>query len=101
MANEAWSFFLIAASKTATGCTEEITVRRHNLPALAAAPVVGFAGSEAARRSLEPKNPEPKGKVLTTPTDASKEKHGVPVGRASAGDMPIQPDRDLGTLCGC
>ena len=71
-------------------------MRRHNLLALATALVVAFAGSVAARQS-----PEPKGKVLATPADASKEKHGVLVGRASAGDMLIQLDRDLGTLCGC
>ncbi len=71
-------------------------MRRHILPALAAASVVGFAGSVAARQS-----PEPEGKVLATPADASKEKHGVLVGLASAGDMPIQPDRDLGRLYGC
>ena len=71
-------------------------MRRHNLPALAAASVVGFAGPVAARPSAEPK-----GKVLATPADASKEKHGVLVGRASAGDMPIRLDWGLGTLCGC
>jgi hypothetical protein len=71
-------------------------MRRHNLLALAAALVVAVAGSVAARQS-----PEPKGKVLATPADASKAKHGVLVGRASAGDMLIQPDWDLGTLCGC
>ena len=71
-------------------------MRRHNLPALAAAPVVAVAGPVAVRQ-----NPEPKGKVLATPADASKEKHGVLVGRASAGDMPIQLDRELGRLCGC
>ena len=71
-------------------------MRRHNLPAMAAALVVAVAGPVVARQS-----PEPKGEDLATPTDASKEKHGVLVGRASAGDMPIQPDWDLGTLCGC
>ena len=68
-------------------------MRRHNLPAMAAASVVAFAGFVAARQS-----PEPKGKVFPTPADASKEKHGVLVGRASTGDMLIQPDWDLGTL---
>ncbi len=71
-------------------------MRRHNLPALAAAPVVAVAGPVAVRQSLEPK-----GKVFPTPADASKEKHGVLVGRASAGDTPIQLDRNLGRLCGC
>ena len=69
-------------------------MRRHNLPALAAASVVGFAGPVAARQSPEPKSPKPKGKVFPTPADASKEKHGVLVGRASTGDMLIQPDWD-------
>ena len=68
-------------------------MRGHNLPALAAALVAAFAGSVAARQS-----PEPKDKVLATPADASKEKHGVLVGRASAGDMLIQLDWDLSTL---
>ncbi len=71
-------------------------MRRHNLPAMAAALVVAFAGSVAARQS-----PEPKGKDLATPANASKEKHGVLVGRASAGDMPIQLDWDLDMVCGC
>ena len=35
-------------------------------------------------------SPEPKVKVLATPVDASKAKHGVLVGRASAGGMLIQ-----------
>ena len=52
--------------------------------------VVAVAGPVAARQS-----PEPKGKVLATPMDAFKEKHGVLVGRASAGEMLIQPDWDL------
>ena len=67
-------------------------MRRHNLPALAAASVVAFAEPVAARQSAEPK-----GKVLATPADASKEKHGVLVGRASAGDTLIHLDQDLGT----
>ncbi len=71
-------------------------MRRHNLPALAAAPVVAVAGPVAVRQ-----NPEPKGKVLATPADASKEKHGVLVGRASAGELLIQLDWDSATLCGC
>ncbi len=71
-------------------------MRRHNLPALAAASVVAVAGPVAVRQSAEPK-----GKVLATPADASKEKHGVLVGGASAGDTLIQLDRELGRLCGC
>ena len=65
-------------------------MRRHNLLALAAALAVALAGSVAARQS-----PEPKSKGLATPADASKEKHGVLVGRASAGEMLIQLDWDL------
>ena len=71
-------------------------MRRHNLPALAAASVAAVVGPVAVRQ-----NPEPKGKVFPTPADASKEKHGVLVGRASAGDTLNQLDRDLDTLCGC
>ena len=95
MATEAWFFAVIAAPKTATLGMEEITVRRHSLPALAAASVVIFAGALAARQSAAPK-----GTVSPTPADTSKEKHDVPVGRASAGDVPIQQDWDLGRLCG-
>ncbi len=62
MAKEAWSFTVIAASKLATLSTEEITMRRHNVLALAAALVVAVAGSVAARQS-----PEPKGKVISNP----------------------------------
>ena len=72
-------------------------MRRHILPALAAASVVGFAGSVAARQS-----PEPEGKVLATPADASKE-HGVLVGRAKAGGMLIQLSWNWNPqkVCGC
>ncbi len=52
---------------------------------LAAALAIAFAGPVAAGQSSEPKV-----KVLATPADASKEKHGVLVGRASAGGMLIQ-----------
>ncbi len=44
-----------------------------------------LAGPVAAGQSSEPKV-----KVLATPVDASKAKHGVLVGRASAGGMLIQ-----------
>ena len=71
-------------------------MRRPSLPALATPLVVAVAGPVAAGQS-----PEPKGKGLATPADASKAKHGVLVSRASAGNTLIQPDRDLGTLCGC
>ncbi len=39
---------------------------------------------------------EPNVKVLTTPVDASKEKHGVLVGRVSAGGMLIQLELEWG-----
>jgi hypothetical protein len=41
-------------------------------------------------------SPEPKVKVLATPVDASKAKHGVLVGRASAGGMLIQLELEFG-----
>ena len=71
-------------------------MRRHNVLALAAALAAALAGPVAAGQSSEPKV-----KGLATPVDASSAEHGVLVGRASAGNTLIQPDRDLGTLCGC
>ncbi len=50
-----------------------------------------LAGPVAAGQS-----PEPKVKVLATPVDASKAKHGVLVGRASAGGMLIQLELEFG-----
>ncbi len=50
-----------------------------------------LAGPVAAGQSSEPKV-----KVLATPVDASKAKHGVLVGRASAGGMLIQLELDFG-----
>ncbi len=41
-------------------------------------------------------SPEPKVKVLATPVDASKAKHGVLVGRASVGGMLIQLELEFG-----
>ncbi len=60
-------------------------MKRHHLLALVAVLAVALAGPTAAGQSSEPKV-----KVLATPVDASKEKHGVLVGRASAGGMLIQ-----------
>ena len=60
-------------------------MKRHNLLTLAAALAVALAGPVAAGQSSEPKV-----KVLATPVDASSAKHGVLVGRASAGGMLIQ-----------
>jgi hypothetical protein len=50
-----------------------------------------LAGPVAAGQSSEPKV-----KVLATPVDASKEKHGVLVGRASVGGMLIQLELEFG-----
>ena len=86
-----WSFAAIAASKTATLGTEEITLRRHNLLVLAAALAIAFAGPVAAGQSSEPKV-----KVLANPVDAFEEKHGVRVGSASAGGMLIRLELEFG-----
>ena len=66
-------------------------MRRHNLLALAAALAAVLAGPVAAGQSAEPKV-----KVLTAPVDASKAKHGVLIGRASAGGMLIQLELEFG-----
>ena len=66
-------------------------MKRHNLLALAAALAAALAGPVAAGQSSEPKV-----KVLATPVDASKAKHGVLVGRASAGGMLIQLELEFG-----
>ncbi len=66
-------------------------MRRHSVLALAAALAAALAGPVAAGQSSEPKI-----KVLATPVDASKAKHGVLVGRASAGGMLIQLELEFG-----
>ena len=66
-------------------------MRKADATVLLVALAAALAGPVAAGQSLEPKV-----KVLATPVEASKAKHGVLVGRASAGGMFIQLELEYG-----